>query len=101
MYRLISASFTGIGPFLTGFVMNVRSFLFLTVVLLYNSDATKEQKEPFGSSGIRQLAFQNVFGMRCIALCGKMSKREEDFFCSACYTSQEAPLTGQRPDDQS
>ena len=30
-----------------------------------------------------------------------MSKIEEDFFWSACYTSQEAPLTGQRPDDQS
>jgi hypothetical protein len=26
------------------------------------------------------------------ALCGKMSKIEEDFFGSACYTSQEAPL---------
>src|SRR5436190_22497233 len=34
-------------------------------------------------------------------MCGKMSKIEEDFFWSACYTSQEAPLTGQRPDDQS
>jgi hypothetical protein len=33
--------------------------------------------------------------------CGKMSKIEEDFFWSACYTSQEAPLTGQRPDDLS
>lgn len=30
-----------------------------------------------------------------------MSKIEEDFFWSACYTPQEAPLTGQRPDDQS
>jgi hypothetical protein len=33
MYRLISASFTAIGPFLTGYAMNI---LCLTVGLLYH-----------------------------------------------------------------
>ena len=33
-----------------------------------------------------------VWQCAAVALRGKMSKIEEDFFGSACYTSQEAPL---------
>ena len=44
---------------------------------------------------------ERVWQCAALALYGKMSYIEEDFICSACYTSQEAPLTAQRPDDHS
>src|SRR6266699_184222 len=44
MYRLISASFTGVGPFLPGFAMNI---LCLTVGLLYHSNAPSSRVKFF------------------------------------------------------